>query len=341
MKSSLFTSLSGLTITVMARTEIMLPLYAAPGGTTTSAEWSATIDAIRANRDMHFYVVINPNNGPKNTSTPGNPGGCNVHDTTDPNFDPFIEHGCNRDYSTNLAKINQEPNAQTVGYIYTRYGDETLRSREEIEKDITEWALWDKAATWSFGVEANISIHGLWFDETGIDIGNRSEYEHLTSFARNEFATKGPQPRNQFSIIMNPGSNPTTEYEPFLFQMADAVVTRETCWTSTPNEDCAGTYTPYDYREMYQGLGNKTAGLPKDPALNSKAVVIVHQVVDPPTANNQTLYEQILGTVRLGVHSAWFTSGNWSQETRLPASVGFVSEMFSRANNETAGGGSK
>ncbi|KAM7192973.1 Spherulin-4 [Rhypophila sp. PSN 637] len=338
MKSNIILALTGLATTVMARTEIMLPLYAAPGGIFGSAEWNATIDAIRANPDMHFYVVINPNNGPKNTSSPGNGGSCNLAGPD------YIEHGCNKDYSTNLARINALPNAQTVGYIYTRYGDQNNRSIDSIKEDIAEWALWDNATTWNFNEIANISIHGLWFDETGTTIGNRSEYEELTSYARDVFATTGPSPRNQFSIIMNPGSNPQTDYEPFLFAMADAVVTRETCWTSVPSDpsdpygDCLGDYTPYDYREMYQGLGNRTAGLPDDPALNSKAVVIVHQVVDPPEANNQTLYEQILGTVRLGVHSAWFTSGNWSQETRLPASVGVVSEFFSRANREVNGG---
>lgn len=140
MKSSTFLALCGLATTVLARTEIMLPLYAAPGDVYGSAEWNATIDAIKANPDMHFYVVINPNNGPKNTSTPGNPGQCNVHtNTTDNPFDAYIEHGCNRDYSTGLAKINALPNAQTIGYIYTRYGDQNNRSIAEIEEDIKEW----------------------------------------------------------------------------------------------------------------------------------------------------------------------------------------------------------
>lgn len=140
MKSNVILILGGLAATVLARTEIMLPLYAGPGGSTTSAEWNATIDAVRRNPDMHFYVVINPNNGPKNTSSPGNGGGCNVHTNEKPgDFDAYIEHGCNRDYSTNIAKLNALPNVQTVGYIYTRYGDQSNRSIAEIQEDIAEW----------------------------------------------------------------------------------------------------------------------------------------------------------------------------------------------------------
>ena len=140
MKSTLILTLGGLATAVLARTEIMLPLYAAPGGTDTfTKEWSATIDAIKQNPDMHFYVVINPNNGPKNTSTPDNGGKCNVH--TNGAFDEYLEHGCNRDYSTNIAKLNALPNVQTVGYIYTRYGDQSNRSIAEIQEDIAEWCV--------------------------------------------------------------------------------------------------------------------------------------------------------------------------------------------------------
>lgn len=194
-------------------------------------------------------------------------------------------------------------------------------------------AAWDTARTWNLNEVGNISIHGLWFDETGITLGNRTEYLTLTSYARQVFSTTGPSPRHQFSLVMNPGSNPDQNYEDALFDMADAVVVRETCWTSVAGGDCPPPYEPFDYAKLRDGFG-----LPHNAAYRNKSVVIVHQVHDPPAANNQTLYEQIKGVVGLGLHSTYFTSGNWSETRLLPASVGVVAEFLSRANNETIAG---
>lgn len=334
--------------TASARTEVMLPLYAAPGGTQAKPDWQAAVDAIRNNPDMHFYVVINPNSGPQNTSAPGNGGSCNLWNTTDPN--DYLEHGCNRDWSTNVHIINQLDNAQTLGYVATGYGNPDRRSIAQIEDDIAEWyaikptltiqpftltnphprAAWDTAHTWNANEVGNISIHGLWFDETGITLGNLTQYSSLAAYARQVFSSTGPSPRHQFSLVMNPGSNPNADYEPHLFAMSDAVVTRETCWTRVASEaDCPGNYVPFDYAGLENG-----AGLPYDDVYRNKSVVLVHQVRDPPVANNETLYAQIRGVVGLGLHSAYFTSGEWNETMMEPASVGVVAEFLSRANGE-------
>lgn len=133
---------------------------------------------------------------------------------------------------------------------------------------------------------------------------------------------------------MNPGSNPDRDYEPHLFAMADAVVVRETCWTEVGSDVCPGNYVPFDVATLAPG-----SGLPYDDTLRPKSVVLVHQVRDPPAANNETLYEQIRGVVGLGLHSTYFTSAEWNVTTMAPATVGVVAEFLSRANNETQGQG--
>ncbi|KXX73503.1 Spherulin-4 [Madurella mycetomatis] len=355
MKPFTLLRLVGFAAVAVARTEVMLPLYTAPGGATPEPDWQAAVDAIRNNPDMHFYVVINPNNGPRNTSFPGNPGSCNVWNEAD-NSD-WIPHGCNKDWSTNVDILNQLPNVQTLGYVYTRYGDTASRSIAEIEEDIAECVsrthpnfltttrtrhnshphsasgrAWRDENTWTG--RGNISIHGIWFDETGISIGNRTEYTQLTDYARRVFDEKDPADRGLFSIVMNPGSNPDQDYEPHLFAMSDAVVVRETCWTEVGSVECPGNYVPFDVSTLAPG-----SGLPHDDALRPKSVVLVHQVRDPPAANNETLYEQIQGVVGLGLHSTYFTSAEWNVTTMLPASVGVVAEFLSRANNEAQGQG--
>ncbi|KAK8038279.1 Spherulation-specific family 4 [Apiospora phragmitis] len=320
-------ALSFLALAAMAwaRTELMVPLHAYPGGTTMSVQWAAVVDAAHSHPDMHFYVVINPNSGPKNTS---GPGAGDISNCSPTGVD-YIPHGCDKDWSTNVGRLNQVSNIQTLGYVYARYGHTDRRSVEKIEEDIKEWADWDLEAGWGSSQPSNISIHGIWFDETGVDKGNETEFRQLTDYARQVFNAKTD--RGQFDIVMNPGSNPAADYEQALFDMADAVVTRETCWTTTVGDECPTPYTAYNWTGITCG-----DGAPFSQALNSKAVVVVHEFHDPPEATNATLLEQIRGTVRQGFHSAYFTSGSYANTTIEPASIGNVAEFFSLANNETS-----
>lgn len=317
-------------VAVALATEVMLPLYVYPGNATyTTPDWAAAVDAIRDNPDTHFYVVINPNNGPKNTSDPSgnNDGYCNV--AGDPNY---IDHGCNRDWTTHLAAINKLDNAQTIGYVYTRTGyGETNKTRNTtaIKQDILEWSLWDTAPTWDEGETANISIHGIWFDEVSPSESSAAEMLDLASYANSTFGARNSSGQGPYSVIMNPGVNPDRDYEATLFGMASAVVTRETCFTSETNGDCPGTYTPFNYTDLAPGNG-----LPYDTALMAQTVVIVHEFRGPPVATNATLRRQIQGVVGLGIHSTYFTGGNWHETTVAPATIGTVADMLTQANME-------
>lgn len=313
----------------LARTEVMVPLYVYPGNSTwTNPDWAAAVQAIKSNPDLHFYVVINPNSGPKNTSDPSglNGGYCNV--AADPNY---IAHGCNRDWTTHLAAINKLGNAQTIGYVYTSYGE---RPAADTRADILEWSQWDRAGTWTEGETADITMHGLWFDEIGTGAGNASAYQDLVAYANATFAARDGRssPGRDYSVVLNPGPVPDPAYEARLFGMASAVVTKETCYTSDPavanvTWDCPEPYAPFAAAGLTEG-----DGLPHDPAYLPQTVVIVHQFVGPPAADMQSLQDQIDAVVRLGVHSTYFTSGSWHQTTLAPATIGTVGKLLAVAN---------
>lgn len=306
---------------------MVVPLYVYPGNLTwTNPDWTAVVNAIKHNPHTHFYVIINPNNGPRNVSDPSglNGGSCQVYNNTD-----YIPHGCNRDWTTHLAAINKHSNAQTIGYVYTSYGQ---RPADEVKADILEWSQWHKAPTWNSGKRADITIHGLWFDEVGASSGNSSGYLDLIQYANETFSAKGSK-RGRYSVILNSGPVSDPSYEADLFNMASAVVTKETCYTSDPASlgvswDCPEPYSPFEVSALSAG-----SGLPHDSAFLPQTVVIVHQFRGPPTATIQTLTEQIEGVVSLGLHSTYFTSGSWHNTTIIPATIGNVSRILSVANS--------
>lgn len=286
------------------------------------------------------YIVINPNSGPQNTSDPsGNNGGyCNVDTNAD-----YIPHGCNRDWTTHLAALNKLSNAQTLGYVYTRYG---ARPLADTKADIAEWAAWYTAPTWTAGETVDIAVHGLWFDEIGIDPGNHTQYADLISYANTTFGArdgdnndkkknKNKNKRDraaEYTVVLNAGPVANATYEAQLFGLASAVVTKETCYTSNPAAtnvawDCPSPYAPFAVESLATG-----DGLPHNRALLPQTVIIVHQFVGPPAATLQTLQEQLGGVVGLGVHSTYFTSGSWHQTTVAPATIGNVSKLLTAAN---------
>lgn len=305
----------------------MVPLYVHPGNLTwTNPDWTAAVNAIKDNPHTHFYIIINPNNGPRNISDPSgfNGGFCQVYNNSD-----YIPHGCNRDWTTHLAAINKHHNAQTIGYVYTRYGE---RPAEEVKADILEWSQWHKEPTWNEGETADISIHGLWFDEVGGSSGNTSGYLDLIQYANQTFKANGSK-RGRYSVILNSGPVSDPSYEADLFNMASAVVTKETCYTSDADSlgvdwDCPEPYSPFEVGSLTAGNG-----LPHDSAFLPQTVVIVHQFRGPPTATIQMLTEQIEGVVNLGLHSTYFTSGSWHNTTMIPATIENVSKILSIANN--------
>lgn len=339
----LLPSLAALAATALARTNAMVPLYVYPGNSTwTNPDWAAAISAVKANPSVHFYVVVNPNSGPKNTSDPTGFNGGYCSAAGDPNY---IPHGCNRDWTTHLAAFNKLSNAQTLGYVWTQYGQ---RTEEDVRSDIAEWAAWDRAPTWTAGQTADISIHGLWFDEVGTDPGNHTTYLDLISYANETFAAakskskakikRSSKHKDEYTVVLNAGPVPNATYEAQLFGMSSAVVTKETCYTSDPAAhnvtwDCPAPYAPFAYTSLTAG-----DGLPHDSAFLPQTVVIVHQFAGPPAATMDALQEQVVGVVDLGLHSTYFTGGSWHQTTVAPATIGNVGKLLAQANGAVPSG---
>lgn len=307
-----------------ACTDILLPLYVYPGGAgSATPDWQAAVDAIKSNPETHFYVIINPNDGPLGTSDPtGNNGGyCNAGPDG-------IPHGCNRDWTTHLGAINALPNAQTLGYVYTSYGNTSGRSTADVEGDVLEWSQWDTAPTWAAGATANISIYGIFFDEVSSSASSAPFYRDLATYANQTFDAKSPADRGLYSVFMNPGTNPDRDFEAALFNMSSAVVTQEACFTTRPSSDCPLPYTPFNSQSLAPGNG-----LPYDLDLLGQSSILVHGFADPGGATVATLCKQIEGVISLGVHSTYFTTGGWNTTTSTPATIGMVAHLISEKNN--------
>ncbi|KAH6655068.1 Spherulation-specific family 4-domain-containing protein [Truncatella angustata] len=293
---------------VFARVNIMLPFYVYP----TQPDWQATIDTVNAHPNLHFYLVVNPSNGPTNS-------------TPDPYFN--YTHGYNTDWTTGVAKLNNLANAQTIGYVSTSYNNgKNNRTREAVIADIDNWSQWKEQQS-DNSPNANISIHGIWFDETSVDRENYEFYQNLTAHARQAFnASEAPQ----YTSVLNTGVAPDPAYERELFDLADVVVTRETCWQYNSTENAAECPMPYVHYDV--ATLKNSSGLPNHTDLYPKASVIVHYVRPEPAVDATILADQIKRTVELGIHSLYFTSAKlWNMTTIGPATVGAVADAVDAA----------
>lgn len=173
-------------------TNLLLPLYVYPSW---QGWWNNIYAAIAANPDLEFQVVVNPNSGPGG-STPG----------------------YNSDYISGVTKLNSYPNVHTFGYVHTSYGS---RSVADVNQDTSYWANWNTYTA------ANISIHGIFFDEapnwTGQQGSNDVAYmTQITEYAHSLFDSQ----TSNFELIYNVGQQ-SNHLKYFDDDMADYVVVFE------------------------------------------------------------------------------------------------------------------
>jgi hypothetical protein len=107
---------------------VALPLYIYPSANL----WQPLYTALDNNPHVTFDIIINPHNGPG-----GSPP--------------------DSDYIANISMLNSYNNVNTLGYVHTSYGD---RSLSDISSDI------DTYQSWSTYTNANISLNGIFVDET-------------------------------------------------------------------------------------------------------------------------------------------------------------------------------
>ncbi|KAL3456235.1 Spherulation-specific family 4 [Aspergillus heterothallicus] len=100
-------------------TGVILPLYTWPSDST----WEPVYNALAAYPNVDFYVIVNPNSGPGDSSPPAS------------------------DYITGVETLNSYPNAHTLGYVRTNWAD---RDISEVKADIdiySQWASYDTSST--------------------------------------------------------------------------------------------------------------------------------------------------------------------------------------------------
>lgn len=130
-----------LAATSSSATKILLPLYVYP----SPPNWNTIFDAIATHPSIDFQIVLNPSTGPGG-STPG----YNIH------------------WINAVSTLHTYDNVDTLGYVSAGYGDRNLA---DITADIDDWDLWN------YYTEADITIDGIFFDETPNWNGTRGTYD--------------------------------------------------------------------------------------------------------------------------------------------------------------------
>ncbi|KAJ0420222.1 Spherulation-specific family 4 [Aspergillus carlsbadensis] len=98
-------------ITSASATGVLLPLYTWP----SEGAWDPVYDALAAYPEVDFYVIVNPNSGPGDSSPPAS------------------------EYITGVTTLNSYANAHTIGYVRTNWAD---RDMDDVKQDIDVYSQW-------------------------------------------------------------------------------------------------------------------------------------------------------------------------------------------------------
>lgn len=209
---------------------IMVPLYTYPGARGLSA-WTSLVNTIQSHAEVQYLVIINPDNGPGPTTYPDS------------------------NYIDNVAKLNSYDNVNLIGYVDTQYASVPI---ETVYADI------DKYANWADYEQADIALHGIFFDDMTVR-DNSTTYEYMSSisnYAYSSFAESSSRP----TVVFNPGRKVATRY----FRLADYIVEFE------------------DSLSHYRGLASVKR---KKLRLRKKQAIIAHTATTSYTKTNQLLTE--------------------------------------------------
>lgn len=92
--------------------------------------------------NLNFTVIINPENGPGNSSYPGD------------------------DYAPQIQSLNAYSNVRTVGYVRTNYA---RRNISAVIDDVATYAGWGKNQSANTNSSAPLAVDGIFFDEAPYD----------------------------------------------------------------------------------------------------------------------------------------------------------------------------
>lgn len=179
------------------KTNMLLPLYVYP----SPGAWNEVYEAIEKNPRLEFQIVLNPDTGPGSNAS----------------------IGYDSNWINATATLNSYPNARVFGYVHLLDGNETT---DAVVANISTWRAWGDyaqaaasttvaAAGSSYNASNNISVQGIFFDETP---ANNTAYMQVLADAARDALGAGAQ------LIFNPGR---AVPDPRYFSLADHVIVSE------------------------------------------------------------------------------------------------------------------
>ncbi|KAH7155830.1 putative cell surface spherulin 4-like protein [Dactylonectria estremocensis] len=262
-----FSALGSLIASVSA-TGILLPLYIYPAADwdDNAANWKPVIEAVEAHAQVDWTIVVNPNNGPGLSGKPAD---------DDVNF------------VSGVSQLNAHANVNTVGYVRTNYAKAPM---DELKANITNYA------NWASYPEADISIHGIFFDESEADFDYLNE---AITYAREAFG-------KSITTVCNFGVKAAEEY----YGICDIVIAFESCL------DCEGL-------PQYQGQETFETNVPS--GHEPQAAIIVNKFTgedfEGKGADASLLTSYARALVDGGIGWYYFCSADYDDITSTPATV--------------------
>lgn len=304
MKS--FAIFSAVAAAVCAKTALLVPYYISPY--TWKADWDALISTIDKHPALDFHVIVNNGNGPPYNSSLAESGSPTPRDLID--------------WADHLGHVNARSNAQIIGYVYTGFGG---RDAAFVKQGIDDYAKWKTQKNWG-GVDQDISIHGIFFDEINTDPAQLQRNLDLTRYAKAAVAGG--------LVVLNPGVAVQSGSET-LFDAADSILNLETCYTKDHDKAHDGTeprchlgYTPF--------TGASLDSLPSNSTQLSRSSVVVHDFYETWSpyvpASKSTFESDVAAIVKKGVHSFYVAQyGYQGNFTIGPASISEVARVAAAA----------
>jgi len=301
--------LTALATVASATVGILLPIYRYPVGD-GKLEWDSVASVAVTYSKLPFYIVVNNEGGAPYSKNPPD----NIIDWADP-----------------LGALNSKSNVQTLGYIATTFGQRPIA---EVKAGIDQYATWTTQTGWSGAVD-DISVDGIFFDETDTDPSKLDYNKEIAQYARTVLA--GRPGATGAIVVLNPGV-PVNSNSYSLFDVADAIVQIETC--HAPNSAAGGALDP-DKKPRCPVEPKYTPFTPASlDAIReehaARSAVIVHDYYDswePYTpAPLATLEADVKAIVKKGVHSFYVTQyGYTANFTQEPASIATVAKLAAQA----------
>ncbi|KAI9742758.1 MAG: hypothetical protein M1818_003487 [Claussenomyces sp. TS43310] len=142
---------------------VVIPLYIYP----STGAWSTYTNAISANPNVTFSVVINPANGPGTGTKPDS------------------------NWIAGVAQMNAFPNVKTLGYVHT---STATRPLTDVESDISTYAVWASYKN------SDIHMDGIFFDEAP-STWSATSGTYMTTVAQSARSTLA----SGSTVVFNPG----------------------------------------------------------------------------------------------------------------------------------------